>query len=802
MFANYLKTALRSLMRQKNYALINLAGLSFGIAAFILIMLYVQHELKFDHHLSKRDRIFRVVEIQNEPGVGEQHVAITMGPLAKAMLSDFPQVKNAVRLMSAFNVTAVSRGEKSFREDNLYYADPSVIDMFDISFIYGDPAKAMQEPRSVVLSRKVAEKYFGDAAKAMGNTLLFDKTSFTITGVMDDQPETTHFFFDMLVPIATAEALPAFEWMKGWNSNSLVTYVELDRPSSAAEINMGFDDFLKRYAFSKDDGWQYLEMYLQPLSEVYLKSGHIKFQNVTAMGDASMVNVFIVISILILLIACVNFINISIARSVKRSREVGMRKVLGADRGSLIIQFISESAIITLTSVVLALGIVELVLPELNKLLGTVFTIDFISNPMFNAGLLLLFIVISLVSGSYPAFYLSRLHPIAVLRGISGRSGPRSGLLSKVLVVFQFIISVGLLLAVFVIRDQVNFIRNKDLGIQYTNRIFVGFGESGFEKIGVIKQELMQHPAIQSVSGCSYVNGVAGSQGPVFVDDSANTKLFVRYGFVDEDFFRSMDVEFADGRDFNGLQSGDINRAVIVNQATVSALGWDNALGRKFVFPQSADSSGKAEIIGVVKDYHYYSLRSPIEPAVWIWSPERFRGVVVKYANSGNRDEIRSFIESKWTSVFPGLPVQMTDATNYLTQNYKGDQTTFTLFIYFTMVSLLLSCLGLFGLTSLLIEQRTRVIGIRKVMGGTVSQIAIHLVKDYLLLVFTAGIIALPAGYFLLQKQLDEFAYHISINVIHLIVPVLLALLIAFLTIVFKAYRAANANPVVALKYE
>ncbi|MEA5111611.1 hypothetical protein SDC9_17750 [bioreactor metagenome] len=802
MFANYLKTALRSLMRQKNYALINLAGLSFGIAAFILIMLYVQHELKFDDHLSKRDRIFRVVEIQNEPGVGEQHVAITMGPLAQAMLSDFPQVKNAVRLMSAFNVTAVSYGEKSFREDHLYYADPSVIDMFDITFIYGDPATALKEPRSVILSEKTAVKYFGDATKATGSNLLFDKTSFTVTGVMEDQPETTHFFFDMLMPIATAEALPGFEWMKGWGSNSLVTYVELDRTSSAEEVNRGFDDFLKRHVFSQPDGWQYLEMYLQPLNEVYLKSGHIKFQNVSAMGDASMVNVFIVISVLILLIACVNFINISIARSVKRSREVGMRKVLGAGRGSLIVQFISESAIITLASVLIAIGIVELALPELNKMLGTSFSINFVSNPLFNVGLLFLFILISLVSGSYPAFYLSRLHPIAVLRGISGRSGTGKGLLSKFLVVFQFIISVGLLLAVFVIHDQVNFIRNKDLGIQYVNRLYVGFGESGYEKIRVIKQELMQHPAIQQVSGCSYVNGVAGSQGPVFVDDSANTKLYVRYGFVDDDFFSTMDVQFTDGRNFNGLQSGDINRAVIVNQATVNALGWDNALGRKFVFPQSADSSGKAEIIGVVKDYHYYSLRSPIEPAVWIWQPERFKGVVIKYAGSGKKDEIRSFIESRWASVYPGLPVQIMEAPNYLTQNYKGDQTTFTLFIYFTMVSLLLSCLGLFGLTSLLIEQRTRVIGIRKVMGGTVSQITVHLVKDYLLLVFIAGIIALPAGYILLQKQLDEFAYHITINVIHLIVPVVLALLIAFLTIVFKAYKAANANPVIALKYE
>lgn len=802
MFVNYLKIAFRSLMRQKFYTLINLIGLSFGIAAFVLILLHVQHELSFDKHLSKIDRLFRVVEIQNEPGVGEQHVAITMGPLAEAMKQDFPQVVNAVRLMGGFNFSVVSYGDKYFNEPNFQYADPSVIDMFDIEFLYGDGETALSDIKTVVLSKKVAEKYFGDASQALGKMLMFDKVSYRVSAVMKDQPETSHFFFDMLSPIATAEALPEFEWMKRWGNNSLVTYVELDSPDSESAVNEGFKAFLDRHVFIEKDSWQYLEMYLQPVKEVYLKSGHIKFQSMSAMGDARMVTIFIVVSLLILLIACVNFINIAIARSVKRSREVGMRKVLGAGRGSLITQFISESAIITLISLLLALGIVELVLPELNKLLGTSFSIDFTGNPVFNIGLLLIFIFISLTSGYYPAFYLSRLQPVAVLKGVSTYRGKRGGLLSKVLVVFQFVISIGLIMAVYVIHNQVSFVRNKDIGINYQNVLYVGFGDKGYEKLQVVKSELMQNPDIRKVAGCSFLNGVAGSQGPVFFNDSAKSKLYVRFGFVDEDFFDAMGIKLADGRNFDGSHTGDINRALVVNEATLRAMGWDNALQQSIMYPQASDSSGKAEIVGVIKDYHYYSLRSQIEPAVWGWQPESFRGVVINFRQGADINAIKAFIEQKWKDIFPGIPVQITDAAGFNAKSYKKDQDSFTLFIYFTLISILLSCLGLFGLISLVLEQKTRSIGIRKVLGGEVWQITIMLIKEYLLLVLVAGIIALPLGYYLLGIQLDAFAYHITIGFHHLLIPVLAALIIAFSTVIFRARKAANSNPVDALKYE
>ncbi len=803
MIANYLTTALRNLLRQKSYTLINLAGLSVGIASFLLIALYVQHESGFDKHLSKRDFLYRVVEIQNEPGVGEQHVAITMGPLAESLKNDYPQVVDAVRFMPGFDIQVVNYGDKFFMERSLYYVDPSVIDMFDVRFLDGDPKTALNEPMSVVLSEKTAVKYFGSVNNVTGKSMKLGKRSFLITGIMEEQPLNSHLFFNILVSLSSVENLPDFEWMKGWGSNSLITYIQLDNPTSQKIIEKAFPAFLKKHVFSQEEGWEFLEMYLQPLCEVYLKSQHIKFQSVSASGDFNLVIAFSVIAILILLVACVNYINISIARSVKRSREVGIRKVLGANRLSLVYQFISESFLITLLATVIAVGFVELALPEMNKLLASDFRLEFRENQLFNVGLFLLLILISLASGSYPAFYLSRLQPVNILKGGKSVKGSNSSYLSKGLVIFQFIISVGLMFSVMVIKNQVSYMQQKDLGIRYDNAVFLPFGDDdAVQRFEPLKAELMKNPEIRSVSGCSFINGVSGSQGPVFVADSAKTKLTVRFGYVDYDFFEAMGVSFAAGRNFDRSIASDKGGAVIVNQAAARKLGWDNPVGKKFQPIMGADTTMKTEVIGVINDYHYYSMRSLIEPAVYVISPERFRGLVIGYYARTDQQKVLKFIEDKWRSYFPETPYQPVLANEYGAGNYKNDQKLFSLFVYFTIISGLLSVLGLFGLTSLLIEQKTKAIGIRRVLGGPVWTITIQIIREYMLLVLLAGVVSLPLSYYLLEQQLGQFAYRIQISVFHMIFSVVLLSIIAFLTIVFKAYRAAHANPVEALKYE
>lgn len=797
---SYFTTSLRNLLRQKTYLLINLAGLSVGIAAYMVIMLYVTHERTYDHHIEQRDNIYRVVEVQNEPGVGNQHVAITMGPLAQELKNTFPQVKEAVRLMPAFNITSVSNGKKLLRETNMAYADPAAISMLSVKLLRGNPSMVLRHPNSIILSEDVAEKYFDNVDKAYNSILLFDNKPFKVEGIMENQTKHSHLYFDVLISMSTIENLEEFEWMKRWGSNSFITYLLLDDKSSVEVIEKALPQFIKDKIFTQNEGWEFLEMYLQPLNEVYLNSQHIKFQMTAATGDSVIVSIFLIVAILVLLIACVNYINISLARSVKQAREVGMRKVLGADRMSLVYRFISESFIITLIAVLFSIGILELVLPEINKMLGTEFVLDF-REPIFNIGLFITLLVISLISGSYPAFYLSRFQPVNVLKG-GITTGGRPGILSKGLVVFQFAISIGLIFSILMINDQINYIRNKDLGIKYENSLFLYFGREDYRKLDILKEELYKNPAIKSVSGSSFMNGVSGSQGPIFIDDTANTRLAVRFGYVDEDFFESMGVELVSGRNFDPTIQSDSAGAVILNQSAIRELGWTDFNGKQLSVSADGDSTLQPKVIGVIRDYHYYSLKTLIEPAAYFYVPERFRGVTVKYSSQLSRQEIEASIMKTWTELFPNTPFQSISSHQLFQDTYRSDFKTRNLFIYFAIISMFLSCLGLYGLTSLLIEQKTKIIGIKKVLGSPVISIVMNLVKEYMMLVTLAGIIAIPVSLLLIQKFLDNYPYRVEISINNILIAVVAAVFIAFVTVVFKAGKTANSNPLEALKYE
>lgn len=800
MIFKLITTSFRSLLRQKNYLLINLAGLAVGIAAFIVVLLYVSYERGYDQHFDNRDNIFRVVEVQNEPGVGNQHVAITMGPLANELKQTFPQIVSATRVMPAYNVTSVEYEDKMFSEPDMLFADHEIIEMFSINLLRGNPKMVLKEPNTLIVSEDFAKKYFGIADKAFNSTLLLDGKSYRIDGIIENQSKQTHLYFDVLISMASIENLPEFDWMKHWGSNSFVTYIQLDDKSNAQFIEDAFPSFIKEKIFSKDEGWVFLEMYLQPFNDIYLDSQHIKFQMVKKAGDSKLVMIFDIIAVLILLIACVNYINISLARSVKQAREVGMRKVLGADRMSLVYRFISESFVITLLAIMLSIGLLEFILPELNKFLGTEFKLDFY-NPIFNIGLILLLLIISLISGSYPAFYLSRFQPASVLKGGIKTSG-KTGFLRKTLVVFQFAISIGLIFAILMINDQIKFVQKKDLGINYSNTMFLFFGAEDYKKIDVLKNELLENPAIISVSGASFMNGVSGAQGAIYIDDSLESRLTVRFGFVDQDFFPSMGIKIVQGRNFDNTIANDRQYSVILNKSAMRELGWNDITNKRLVNAFSRDSLTYANVIGVIEDYHYYNLKSLIEPAAFYFAPENFRGVTIRYAGQEKRERIEEFIETKWGEIYPKTPYQSMTADKYLYESYSNDLRLRTLFVWFALISMFLSCLGLYGLTSLLIEQKTKIIGIKKVLGSPVYLIVLNLVKDYLIMVGLSGLIAVPITTIFVQKFLDDFPYRIDISVLNIVYSISAAVIIAFITIVFKASKTANSNPLEALKYE
>ena len=795
MIYNYLKLGLRNLVKHKTYSLINIIGLSVGIAAFLLIFLHVQYELGFNNYIPEKDQLYRCVEIQYAPGVGEQHVAVTMGPLGSAMKTDFPEVEDFVRLMY-WGSQSIEFDGKYFEPEFVVFADPSVFKLFGVDLILGDTATALKETNSLVLSEETAETIFGSAENAMGKLVkINNKNSFTITGIMANQPTQASFRMNGLVPLSYVE-----KYVTSWHNNSLDTYVRLRKGTDVKQLEAKFPDFIDKYADHEEDSEWRWELYLQPVSDIHLQSGHIKFQIMNYnQGSMNMVIVFSIIAVMIILLACINFINLAIARSVKRSREVGMRKVMGANKGNLIYQFLGESLIITFISIIIAMVLVELFLPFFNSMLGNEFRLDFLGNPVFNIGLLIILVLVSLMAGSYPAFYLSRYDPIKVLRSGAG-SEIGSGWLTKSLVIFQFVISIGMIFAIAVTYDQFKYAINKDLGINYTDVVSIRLKDANDkETVQYLKNEFLLNPNVQDVAFASGVNGVSGSQGSITVDDSVAKNITVRYGYVDYNYFKMMGVPIIMGRDFNKENSLDEKEAIILNQAAVDYLGWENPIGK--TFKPFDDSLVKRKVIGVIADYNYFSIHSKIEPAFYIINQNDSHVLAVKI-NHLNQKETLEKLEAVWKSRFPGVPFSYKMAEDEIHEAYKDEKSTLQLFSFFTILSLIVSCLGLYGLTALMIERKTKEIGIRKVFGGSVRQIVTYLLKNFVGLILIAGLIATPIAWYLMSEALTNFAYRINISWLYFFEAISAALVVALLTITFHAVKAANADPVDSLRYE
>ncbi|MCB2221470.1 MAG: ABC transporter permease [Bacteroidetes bacterium] len=798
MFRNYLKIALRVLFRQRMYALINITGLTVGIASFVLILLYIQYEVGFDKHIPELDQLYRCVEIQHAQGVGEQHVAVTMGPLGSALVNDFPEITQQVRMMNWGRNSIVYEG-KQYNQGDVVYADPTVFELFNVKLLKGDTASALKEVRSMVVSKKVAEKIFGSADEALGKTVLFNgQEGYMVKGVMEDQPLQAHFRIEVLISFITAEE--RYEWLRSWGNNSMATYVKVREGTDIVQLSTKFPEFVNKYIESDDESWVW-ELYLQPVKDIHLKSGHIKFQVANSnQGNINMVYVFGIIAFLIILVASINFINLAIARSVKRAKEVGMRKVLGANHWNLMYQFLGESFFITLISIALSLIIIELLLPAYNRILGTGFKIDFVHNGIFNVGLFLILILVSLIAGSYPAFYLSRYRPIRVLKNKVSDTKGGAGFLSKGLVTLQFVFSIGMLFSIGLVYSQFHYLLNKDLGLNYKNVLSIPlFNHNSEEEVQRIRNSFQNVPGVVDISHVSFVNGVSGSQSTIHVDDSAQTRITCRIGYVDYNFFPMMGIPVVEGRNFNHDYALDEKEALILNQAAVDFLGWGNPIGKTFL--PIMDTVNKRKVIGVIRDYHYYSLHSKIEPAAYIIRPSSSYTLAVKL-DAGSGTKTVSAIEEKWDDLFPGVPFEYQYAADYIEQMYRDEGNALKLFTYFTVLSILISCLGLYGLTALMTERRTKEIGVRKVFGGSVTQIMMLLIKGYVFLIIIASIVALPLGWYFMSEALDNFAYRIDISWYYFILPVLVVGIFALMTAAYHAVKAASMNPVDAIRYE
>jgi putative ABC transport system permease protein len=785
MLHNYFKVALRNIVRHKGYSFINITGLAIGMACCILILLWVQDELSFDRFHENAGDIHRVIQDINFADHSTTW-AITQGPLGPALKNDFPEIADMARFTR--RGMRLSYQERIF-DETLGMADGSIFKMFTFPLLRGDPDTALADPFSLVLTEEMARKYFGEE-NPIGKILKADnRFDFKVTGILKEVPRNSHIRFDFLIPFIFGRELNYT--VDRWGNSQFTTYVQLHKGVPASEVITKIARYLDEKPTIEKDA----ALNLQPLTRIHLHS-HYEFD--FASGDITYVTIFSLVAFFILLIACINFMNLTTARSANRAREVGLRKVAGAYRSNLIRQFFGESMLLASIAFLLALVLVRLLLTPFNNLAAKELTLGVSSGGSVWAPLLGIALLTGFISGSYPALFLSGFQPVRVLKGTM-QSGARSSLFRKFLVVFQFSLTILLLICTLVVYHQLDYMRNKKLGYDKEHLVYMGMRGQMRAQFDAVKQELLADPNILGVTasanvptyGYSFSNSLWRWEG-----QDPDAEILMRAGFVDVDFFETMGIELISGRDFSNEFSTDQNGAVVVNEAAARAMGMADPVGRRLTL-NKRDST----IVGLVQNYHFRSLRQEIDPLILIYSPPSSRILFVRLRGE---DIPRSLahIEKVWGKFAPGFDFSYRFMDEALDLLYRAEQRTGIIFRIFTLLAVLISCLGLFGLASYLAEQRTKEIGIRKVLGATVSHIVVLLSKDFTKWVVAANAVAWPVAYFAMHRWLQGFAYRISLPWWVFAVSALLAISIALLTVSYQSVKAAVANPADALKYE
>jgi len=807
MIRNFIKTAFRNLLKNKGFTAINILGLALGLATCLLIVFYVTDELSFDRFNQNFSHIYRVDEEVKYNGDLSQN-AVCPAPLAATLSSQFPEVENTVRFRQA-GTFQIRKGNQNIHEDHVTYCDNSVFKVFTLPMLDGNANNALAEPNSVVITEDMARKYF-NRTNVLGETLTFnDNRPFKITGVIKDIPAQSHFRFDFFISMPTLDESKNNSWL----SSNFQTYLLLkpgagpEKISAAlpkivydnvgaqlqAALHIKFSDFEK--------SGNKFNMTLMPLADIHLRSRKIAEMGVN--GNIQYVYIFSAIAMFILLIACVNFMNLSTARSAGRAREVGVRKVLGSPRKYLVYQFLTESILVTLAAAVIAVCAAYALLPLFNQLAGKELVVTPHLLLILLPVMLVLILVIGCLAGSYPALYLSGFQPIQVLKGkLAG--GFKNGFLRSFLVVFQFAISIFLIIGTMVIYNQLTYIQNKDLGYN-RNQVLSIYNVSALgQKASILKEQIRQLHGVSNatLTGYTPVNGWRNN-GSIFKDRGMNAQggTLTQIWDVDQDYIPTLDMKVLAGRNFSDLMQTD-SSAMILNESAVRLLGMTDPLNKTLYRPM--DDFGKSfkayHVIGVIKDFNFSSLRDNIGPLVLRYQPNNADlNVRIKTANI---PLVIGQMRTIWDKLSPNQQFDYTFLNEDFDFLYRSEQRMGTLSIIFTSLAIIIACLGLFGLAAYAAEQRTKEIGIRKVLGAGVSNIVGMLSLDFIKLVVIAIILAAPAGWWAMQRWLQGFAYRQNISWWVIAAAGLLAVVIAFATISFQSIKAALMNPVKSLKSE
>lgn len=791
MIRNYLKIAWRNLYKHKAFSLIHILGLTIGITVCLMIFLYITNEFSVDKFHAKGKNIYRVMR-QFDPN--QPPAPYLSGPYGPALLNDFPQdIKSAIRVMPENNL--ITFGDKSFNEKKVYFTDAGFFNLFAFPLIKGKAANALTSPNSVVLTENTARKYFGSAENAMGKVITFDKQmQFKVTGVAKNLPSNTQFDFDLVVPISNVENS---DWFKTWINNRMFVYVMLNEGVIRAHVEKKLPQFMDKYMGGdmKRMGTTFV-LSLMPLTDVYFESGS-GYDNVRH-GEKAVVYVFISIAILIMLIACINFMNLSTIRAVERSKEVGLRKVLGALRNHLILQFIGESILLAITACILSLGLLFVLMPYYNEILGYTLSPPWASWPIY-LFLLGVIIVVGFLAGSYPAFFLSAFSPIQALKG-KLRLGKNGVLLRQTLVVVQFSISVFLIIGTIVMTRQMSYVKNKKLGYDQSQTLVLKVDNHDIRHNHIVfKNQLLANSNIEAVSIMSGEPG--GFHDIQSFEVEGQREIFrARTEFADFDYTKLLGLKIIAGRDLSAEFGTDSAVAVLINRTAAKQLGFTppQAVG-KWIRNAIRDSL-RRQIAGVVEDYNFLSLKEHIDPLV-ISPGEDWRTFLVKI-KPGKLKEGVAAVQAAYKSVAPIYPFEYSFLDQNFDAAYSSDLRQQTILSIFAGLAIFVACLGLFGLASFTAAKRTKEIGVRKVLGSSVQNVLLLLSKDMLKPVLIATLIATPIGYYCMHKWLQNFAYQIPISYTIFVLAGAIAVVIAFATISYQSIKVALANPVKSLRSE
>ena len=800
------KIAWRNLWRNKGFSAINIIGLAIGIATCLIIMLFVNNELRYDRFNKKADRIFRVT-FQGAAGGEMFNESSVMPPVAQTMKTDFPEVQEATRLRN-YGTPRLIYGDKSFKENALAFVDSNFLQVFTLPLITGDVNTALTEPNTIVITKALAKKYFGKE-DPMGKVISFKDAGNSpckVTGVIDKVPLNSHFQFEIFASMAGLPESKEPTWM----SSNFYTYVLLQPGYDYKKLEAKLPVMVDRYIgpqmlqamhvslseFRKKGN--NLTFHLQPLTAIHLSSN---FPNdLSSPGDVRYVYIFGAIALFMLLIACINFMNLSTAGASKRAKEVGIRKVLGSLKLELVRQFLLESVLITGIALLIAIVLLYLALPVFNNLANQNLTVSITEHPFLIPALLLFVLIIGIMAGSYPAFYLSSFKPVAVLKGkfTSGKKtiGLRSGL-----VVFQFLISIILIVSTTVVYKQLSYIQHKKLGYNKDQVLILPAWMLG-KNSGVFREQLLNDPRVASISNSGYLPAGPSDGNNFFVYPGENPNQVVktlRYE-VDENYIPTLGIELLTGRNFSKNFATD-SFGVVLNETAAKIFGWGaNAMGHTI---STTDKSGKTisyQVIGIVKDFHFKSLHELISPLVMVLAPNP--GMMVVKLKTSDVAGVLATVKKRWTDLGSEEPFTYSFLDDRFNNTYQSEQKIGWILAIFAGLTIFVACLGLFGLAKFTAEQRTKEIGIRKVLGASVAGIVNLLSIDFLKLVLAAFIIASPIAWYIMNKWLQDFAYRINITAWVFVLAALLAVVITIMTVSFQAMKAAVANPVKSLRTE